>query len=486
MATSVPTDGDQAGPGERADRPVSHRAVGRFAGRSAAGLLSLLLGALVLAGLLYAVSDLVVAVDHAVAAGLNALVAPRPTVVAVLQGLTLAGDTITGAVVLTTLALYLLARRRPRLAAFVGVTGFGAVVLGPAVKELVGRVRPMTDVPVASAPGPSFPSGHTLTATVLTGVLLLVLLPAAPASARRPLLVGGAVLVVTVAVTRVALGVHYVSDVVGGVVLGIGWLAVTASAFRDWRREDGLATPALRRGLEPEAGPALSPAPDPEPTGVAPATVAARLLVALVLLLGTMIGTGLLLTRVLPGTALERADAGSVRGLAAQRTAPLDVISGPVDELGNTGVVIGLGLVAAVLAVAVWRRWRPAVLIAVALLGELAIFMVAATVVARPRPPVAPLDTELPPTSSFPSGHTAAAICLYGAIAALVLAGTRAWWRWLVLALAVAIVVAVALARLYRGAHFPTDVIGSVLFAVPWLLITLRLLPPGPAERGTA
>jgi undecaprenyl-diphosphatase len=37
----------------------------------------------------------------------------------------------------------------------------------------------------------------------------------------------------------------------------------------------------------------------------------------------------------------------------------------------------------------------------------------------------------------------------------------------------------VALARLYRGAHFPTDLVGSVLFAVPWLIATLRLLPPG-------
>jgi undecaprenyl-diphosphatase len=89
---------------------------------------------------------------------------------------------------------------------------------------------------------------------------------------------------------------------------------------------------------------------------------------------------------------------------------------------------------------------------------------------------VAHLDAELPPTSSFPSGHTAASICLYGTIAALVLALSRGWWRWLVLTLAVLVIVAVALARLYRGAHFPTDVLGSILFAVPWLLITLKLL----------
>ena len=61
------------------------------------------------------------------------------------------------------------------------------------------------------------------------------------------------------------------------------------------------------------------------------------------------------------------------------------------------------------------------------------------------------------------------------------LASTRAWWRWLVLALAVVVVVAVALARLYRGAHFPTDVLGGVLLAVAWLLVVLRVFP----DRGT-
>ena len=71
---------------------------------------------------------------------------------------------------------------------------------------------------------------------------------------------------------------------------------------------------------------------------------------------------------------------------------------------------------------------------------------------------------------------TAAAVCLYGAIAALVLRGTRAWWRWAVLAVAVAVIVGVAFARLYRGAHHPTDVLASVAFAVPWLLVTLRLV----------
>jgi undecaprenyl-diphosphatase len=214
--------------------------------------------------------------------------------------------------------------------------------------------------------------------------------------------------------------------------------------------------------------------------------VAALLLLAAGLLLGLLIGAGLLATRVEPGSDLAAGDAAVVEWLAEERTPPLDTASGAVAELGNTAVVIGVGLLAALVAAALLRRRRPVLVLAVALVGELAIFLTTTAVIDRPRPPVPHLDAELPPTSSFPSGHTAASICLYGGMAALVLAATRAWWRWLVLVAAVVVVAAVALARLYRGAHYPTDVLGSLLFAVPWLLAVLRLVPDpdeGPGAR---
>jgi undecaprenyl-diphosphatase len=72
----------------------------------------------------------------------------------------------------------------------------------------------------------------------------------------------------------------------------------------------------------------------------------------------------------------------------------------------------------------------------------------------------------------------AATLCLYVAIAILVLGHTRGWWRWLFVALAVVMPVAIALSRMYRGEHHPTDVLGSLIFAALWLTATALLIKP--------
>ena len=189
-----------------------------------------------------------------------------------------------------------------------GAFSFGFIVsavLSPLLKQRVDRLRPIVDIPVATAGGPSFPSGHTLAATVWVGVVLLVLLPVVPSRRRRLAVAAGVAVVVVVGLTRIALGVHFVSDVLAGWLVGVGWLLVTATAFRAWRRRDGLAVPSAVDGLAPEVAGDLDHAPERPP--VHPWTTVAQLLVTAVLLLGALVGIGLLIVHVGTGTAFERA-----------------------------------------------------------------------------------------------------------------------------------------------------------------------------------
>jgi len=141
------------------------------------------------------------------------------------------GSTVVWFAVFAVVVGWLLWRRRFRLAAFAGLTVVTSSLLNDLVKAAVDRARPVLPDPVAHAPGLSFPSGHAQAAMVGCAVLLLVFLPVLPTVARR-YAVGGAVFVVlAIGFSRVALGVHYVSDVVGGYVLGAAWVAAMVALF---------------------------------------------------------------------------------------------------------------------------------------------------------------------------------------------------------------------------------------------------------------
>lgn len=116
--------------------------------------------------------------------------------------------------------------RRALWAAGTMLLAWGA---GNALKLAVERARPVVEDAVAQAPGYSFPSGHATNVTAGTGVVLVLVWPLLGRRGRVGTVVAGALLVAVTVTDRVLLGVHYPSDVAGGVLLGAA--VVTGSAW---------------------------------------------------------------------------------------------------------------------------------------------------------------------------------------------------------------------------------------------------------------
>jgi undecaprenyl-diphosphatase len=425
--------------------------------------------------------------DHGAAARLNSLVAGHPAVVSIVKAVTWLGSSGVLWTLIGAAAVVLALRRRWRLTAYLLVTGAGALVLDPVLKALVGRLRPVMAHPIAHGNGNSFPSGHALGSIVCYGALFLVFLPATRETWRRVFTAGIVTLIAAIGISRILLGVHYVSDVLGAWALGITWLGITAFAFELSRQATGApVTDPVTEGLEPEARADLQPT-EPETTmrhdrARTYGRIAAGVVVIWVLILGALTGIGKLIMITRNGNGNLLGDHTIPHWFAAQRTATLNHWSLIASNLGATQDILIVSVATCVVLIAVTRHWRPVIFLAVVMLGELAAFMTISAIVKRPRPDVPNLDSHLP-TSAFPSGHMAATTCLYVGIAILVIGHSRGWWRYLFLIPAIVMPVMVALSRMYRGEHHPTDILASVLFAALWLAAAALLIKPNKDGR---
>jgi undecaprenyl-diphosphatase len=427
--------------------------------------------------------------DHGAAASINSLIAGNAPLVAAVKAVTWLGSDGVLWAVIGAATVVLALRRQWRLAAYLLVTGAGALVLDPVLKSLVGRLRPAVAHPIAHGAGNSFPSGHSLGSIVCYGAVLLVFLPAAHGRWRTAFIAATATLVALIGISRILLGVHYLSDVVGAWAVGVAWLGLTTFAFELSRYSAGLpVTDPVADGLEPEARADLRPA-QPERAGPGRrirdrGRVAAGMVIAWVLIVGIVIGLGELVVKYGHGNVLG--DTTIPHWFAAHRTPGWDRWSLVFTTLGATRAILIVSLATCAVFLAVTRRWRPVVFLATVMFGELAAFLTAAAVVRRPRPDVSHLDQHLP-TSAYPSGHEAATCCLYIGLAILVFGHARGWWRWLFLIPAIAMPALVGLSRMYRGEHHPTDILGSLLFSALWLTAVTLLIRPSarrPAGKG--
>ncbi|KOT86623.1 membrane protein, partial [Streptomyces sp. NRRL F-5755] len=133
---------------------------------------------------------------------------------------------------LAVAVIALLCRRQWVPGCWVAVTAALGTALQQTLKALVDRPRPVWPDPVDSAGYAAFPSGHAMTAAVAGGLALWLLrLYGARRAWRRTAAALVAVSVAGVGLTRVYLGVHWATDVLGGWLLGGAWVAVAALVY---------------------------------------------------------------------------------------------------------------------------------------------------------------------------------------------------------------------------------------------------------------
>lgn len=226
---------------------VESRTLGR-AGITAAALGA---GFLVLAVLVAAAWAPLVRLDGQLAVGLHRWALADPALVTGLAWVStvLAPWPWRGAVLV--LAVVLALRGQRRLGGWALATMLGAGLLGALAKLAVGRVRPVLPDPVATATGLSFPSGHALNSAV--GALLVVLVTGRRLGTAGRVAAGllAGLLVLAVGVSRIGLGVHYLSDVLGGWLLAGAWVAAAWCAAAllggpTWYAGDPGPAPRLR------------------------------------------------------------------------------------------------------------------------------------------------------------------------------------------------------------------------------------------------
>jgi len=154
-----------------------------------------------------------------------------PGMDALMNALTDLGTSFVIAPILVLVVAWLLWRRRYGAALFLGVATGGSLVLQATMKLFFARPRPQLPwAPVL--PDYSFPSGHTMNAIIFYVALALIVWSVSGRRIGLLVLALAVVVALGVGVSRIYLGYHYLTDVVGGLLAGIAWLLVVGAAFR--------------------------------------------------------------------------------------------------------------------------------------------------------------------------------------------------------------------------------------------------------------
>ncbi|GAA1808744.1 phosphatase PAP2 family protein [Planosporangium flavigriseum] len=177
------------------------------------------------------------------------VVAHRPDwLILIMRNVTWLGSSFVLVPLLLIATAVLLRKRRLREARYLWVTFLGAVVLYQLAKQLVHRPRPPATDLLSHASGLAFPSGHSTQAVATWGALAMVLFAGRSRRVRTLLVTAAAGIALLVGASRIYLGAHWLTDVLGGYALGGAWLAAVLALYlrRGIDRPDRRAGPPAR------------------------------------------------------------------------------------------------------------------------------------------------------------------------------------------------------------------------------------------------
>ena len=169
--------------------------------------------------------------DAQLAVSLHEHARANPATVAILTTLTALGSVKTLTSFAIAVALVMLWRGQHVLSRVWGIV-FAGGLLNDALKSLFQRQRPQFPNPFVTEVSWSFPSGHAMGSLIGYGLLAYLLWSVLPRPRMRLAVVMGTTLLISaIGFSRLYLGVHYFSDVVGGYAAGIAWLAISISGI---------------------------------------------------------------------------------------------------------------------------------------------------------------------------------------------------------------------------------------------------------------
>ena len=183
--------------------------------------------------------------------------------------------------------------------------------------------------------------------------------------------------------------------------------------------------------------------------------------------------TGLLIVGPLAEGRIAHGDLDLARWVVDHRTDLWNRLAETGTWLAETVTVPVVLVVAIVVAWRVSSNVAAPVFLALAVGGEKLLYLVSSLIIGRDRPPVPTVGTSYA-TSSFPSGHVASAVTLYGGIALLIALQRSRAVRLALLAVVAVIATVVALCRMYTGFHYLSDSVAGALVGAIWLAIDYR------------